>query len=361
MLSPPPRPSPPVLSPRVRALRLAGMAVSMAVIFTVDTTTQYEVAVAVFYALVILTAVRVLPPRGVVWLCAGCLGLALLSFGLSAHGDYHAGLVNLAISITAIVMVTWLIIKMETARDAAQAAQAQLLRLTRVQRLDGLTTAIAHEVNQPLAAIVTSAHACQRWLGQEPPHLDKAAQAVTRILHDAARASQIVTRVRSLSRGEPVQAVAFDFNRAVLEIVALSRAEIDRHGIALVLDLAPEMPPALADPVQIQQVIGNLLLNALEAMAAKPGVAHRLQMRSLLTGGTIVLTVADTGVGIPAAVQAHVFDAFWTTKADGTGVGLSISRTMMEANGGQIWAEPAAGGGAVFSISVPIAAEECRR
>jgi len=344
----------PPLPRRTRALWLAGLGVIMAAIFSADTATHYEVAIAVFYAVVVLTAARLLRRRGLLWLAAACLGLTVLSFLLTPHGDIHAGLINLWISITAIVMVAWLLIKMETARDAAHTAQAQLLRLTRIQRLEGLTTAIAHEINQPLAAIVTSGHACQRWLGQHPPKLAKAELALNRILADAGRASQIVTRVRSLSRGEPVQAVAFDFNTSVMEVLALSTDEMERHGIELTLDLAPDLPQARADPVQIGQVIGNLVLNAIEAMAAQPGKAHRLQMASRLKDGQIVLTVTDSGAGIPAAVQAHLFDAFWTTKPDGVGVGLSISRTIMDANGGQIWAESAPGGGAVFGISVPM-------
>jgi len=344
----------PPLSRCARTLWLAGLALVMAVIFTLDTLAHYEIAAAVFYAVVLLTAARIVHRRVLLWLAAGCLGLTCLSFLLSAHGDLHAGLINFGISITAIVMVAWLLINMEAARDAAHTAQAQLLRLARVQRLDGLTTAIAHEVNQPLAAIVTSGHACQRWLGQAPPNLPKAQQALERILGDAARASQIVTRVRSLSRGEPVQAIAFDFNAAVMEVVALSKAEMERHGIELALDLAADLPLAFADSVQIGQVIGNLVLNAIEAMAAKSGRAHVLRMVSILKADRIVLTVADTGVGIPEAIQNHLFDAFWTTKPDGIGVGLSISRSMIEAHGGQIWAESAPGGGAVFNISIPV-------
>jgi len=346
------------LSRRARTLCLAGLALVMAAIFSADTTTHYEVAAAVFYALVVLIAARVLRGRALLWLAAWCIGLSVFSFVLTGHGDLQTGLVNLAISITAIIMVAWLVIKMEAARDAAYAAQAQLLRLARVKRLDGLTTAIAHEVNQPLAAIVTSGHACQRWLGQDPPKLAKAELALNRILADAARASQIVARVRSLSRGEPVQAVAFDFNAAVLEVLALSTDTLERHGIELALELAENLPAAFADPVQIGQVIGNLLLNAIEAMADKPDKTHMLRVGSILKADRMILTVADSGAGIAAEIQAHLFDAFWTTKPDGIGVGLSISRTMIEANGGQIWTESAPNGGAVFSISVPVLGHE---
>jgi len=348
----------PPASQQVRMLYLAVMALLLAGIFILDTLARYEVAVAVFYAVVILTAARVLRRRGLLWLAGGCVGLSLLSFALTPHGDYRVGFINLAISLTAIVLVTWLLMNMEAAREAAHLAQAQLLRLTRIQRLEGLTSAIAHEVNQPLAAIVSSGHACQRWLGQTPPNLERAAMAVQRMLNDAGRASQIVTRVRSLSRGEQVEAVAFEFNPAVMEIVALSTSGIWRHGIELVLELADHLPKAFADPVQIQQVIGNLLINAIEAMAAKPEAVHVLRVSSKREGGQIVLSVADTGNGIPAAVKERLFDAFWTTKPDGTGVGLSISRTMMEANGGRIWAESAPPSGAVFHISVPVAQDE---
>jgi len=341
-----------------RPLWLAAMVVMMAAILVIDTTSDYEVAVAVFYAVVILTAARILRGRALIWLAVACIGLTAVSFAITPRGDYHAGLINLAISLAAIVLMTWLLIKIEAAHAAAHLAQVQLLRLTRVQRLEGLTTAIAHEVNQPLTAIVTSGHACQRWLAQDPPNLGKARQALERMLNDAGRASQIVARVRSLSRGEPVQAVDFDFNQVVRDVVALSAPEMERHGIALLLELADDLPPAHADPVQIRQVIGNLLINAIEAMAATPAATHRLRLESGLKDGQIVFAIADSGSGIPATLEEHLFDAFWTTKPEGTGVGLSISRTMIEANGGQIWAEPAQPSGAVFRIRLPPARGE---
>jgi len=146
--------------------------------------------------------------------------------------------------------------------------------------------------------------------------------------------------------------------KLLLEVALPSEPEMKRHGIALALELAPNLPPALADPVQIRQVIGNLLINAIEAMAAKPGIAHTLKLASHLQDGALVLRVEDTGIGIPEATRAHLFDAFWTTKPDGTGVGLSISRTMIEANGGQLWAEPRSSAGAVFHLRLPVAPAE---
>lgn len=213
------------------------MAVVMAVIFVVDTATSYEVAAAVFYTGVILTAARALNRRALIALAAVCLVLTVVSLAFTPHGDLRYGLINMVISIAAIVMTTYLILKMEAARTAAHNAQAQLMRIARVKSLEGLTTAIAHEVNQPLAAIVTSGNASQRWLAQEPPNLDKARQALDRILSDAGRASNIIARVRSLTKGEPPHKSAFEFNKAVSEVVALSQAEMERYNILLATDL----------------------------------------------------------------------------------------------------------------------------
>jgi len=329
------------------------MALVMGAIFAADTATSYEVAAAVFYAVVILTAASVLSRRALIGFTAFCIMMTVLSFAFTPHGDFRAGLINSGISIAAIVLTAYLILKMETARAAAHDAQAQLMRIARVKSLEGLTTSIAHEVNQPLAAIVTSGNACQRWLGQDPPNLDKARQALDRILSDAGRASSIIARVRSLTKGEPPHKSEFEFNKAILEVVALSQSEMERGKILLTTDLNPDLPPALADRVQIQQVVGNLVLNAIEAMASAETPKRSIRIASELKDDAILLSVFDTGVGVPSGVYEHLFEAFWTTKEEGIGVGLSISRAIIEANGGQIWAEPNKDGGAVFRFSVP--------
>lgn len=348
------------LPPRILSiLQLAAIGMAMAAIFVVDTGTSYEVAAAVFYAIVILTATPALGRSGLTVLTVACIGLTVSSFWLTPHGDFHAGLINTGISIAAIVMTAYLVIRMEAARTAADLAQAQLMRMARVKNLEGLTTSIAHEVNQPLAAIVTSGHACQRWLAQAPPNLDKARQALARILDDADRASSIIVRVRSLTKGEPAHKSAFDFNPAILEVLALAQAEIERNGIVLTADLAPHLPHAHADRVQIQQVVGNLVLNAIEAMAAQPVHSRVLRVSSGVSdGGTLALAVADTGVGFPPEMAERLFEAFWTTKPHGIGVGLSISRAIIEANGGQMEAHPHAGGGAVVRFTVPSILQE---
>lgn len=346
-------------SPRgLPVLNLALIGVVMAAIFVADTGTSYETAVAVFYTIVILVSARVFGRRGLVALNAVCIAMTVLSFGLTIHGDLRAGLINTGISIAAIVITTYLAIKMEAARTAAHDAQAQLMRIARVKSLGGLTTSIAHEINQPLAAIVASGNAGQRWLAQEPPNLDKARRALDRILDDAGRASSIIARVRSLTKGEPPHRSEFDFNKAIIEVIDLSRAEIERNDIALTADLGPDLPRACADRVQIQQVVGNLILNAIEATATISTRARTLQIRSEAGEGAIVLSVCDSGVGISPGMHEHLFEAFWTTKENGIGIGLSISRTIIEANGGRIWAEPDEGCGSIFRFSVPAVSRE---
>ncbi len=349
-----------------RILKLALLAGCLAAIFVADTTTNYEVAVPMFYTAVILVGSRMLHPRALVVLAGICVGLTVLSMLMTPSGNLRTGIINMAISVAAVTVTTYLLIKMEATRAiAAKAqAQAQLIRMARIQSMEGLTTSIAHEVNQPLAAIVTSGNACQRWLAQQPPNIDKAHAALERILADAERASSTIARVRSLTRGDPPRKAPFAFNAAVQEIISLSQAELGQRHIALVVDLAPNLPPALADRVQVQQVIGNLMLNAMQAMDAVALHSRILQIRTQRDGAAILLSIADTGVGLSADGEGHLFDAFWTTKEDGVGVGLSISRTIVEANGGRIWAEPrssvAGQSGAVFRFTVPAAAQEER-
>ncbi|WCM93960.1 ATP-binding protein [Acidovorax sp. NCPPB 2350] len=336
-------------------LKLMGLGAAMVAIFIADTATRYEVAAAVFYTVVILVAARLLSRRALIALAALCIAMTALSLAFTPQGNLRSGLINMGISMTAIVMTTYLVLKMEAARKAAHDAQAQLMRIARVQSLESLTTSIAHEVNQPLAAIVTSGHACQRWLAQQPPNIDKASQALDRILSDAGRASSIIARVRSLTRGEPPRRQRFDLHQTVLDIVDSSQAEIDRNGIRLAFDLPDDVPPVMADHVQIQQVIGNLVLNAVEALAGVDPPLRRIRLASRWNEAEVVLTVSDSASGIPSGMEERVFDAFWTTKHEGIGVGLSISRTIIEANGGRIWTQSSELGGAAFSFSLPAA------
>jgi C4-dicarboxylate-specific signal transduction histidine kinase len=343
-----------------RALILAAMAAAMAAIFALDTLTEYAVAAAVFHTAIILVAVRWFSPRVVGAITALCIALTLASFALTPAGAYRTGLINTAISILAIAITAYLGLKMVAAQNAAHAARTQLMRLTQATSLGQLTASIAHEVNQPLAAIVTSGNACQRWLAQQPPNLDKAGQALERILGDAQRASEVIARIRGMARGEAPRRQRFDLNEAVREMASLSQADLDRRGIGLDLQLAAGLQPALADRVQLQQVLGNLLVNAMDAMEGiRPTAAapRRIAVATQALGQQLVLTVTDAGAGLSPQARNHLFDAFWTTKPDGMGLGLNICRHMAEANGGRIWATDREDGrsGAVFHVTLAAA------
>ena len=342
----------PSLSPR-RPLALFALIVVMGAIFLLDTLTDYAVAAACFYAAVILAASRLMSARGLLFLAAACIALTGLSFFLTRFGTYRIGLVNSTIGMLVIGITTWLVLKMEAAKAAVQEAQARLLRVARASTVGELTTSIAHEVNQPLAAIASSAEAGQRWLAQSPPNVDKALQAIARILSDAHRASDVIARIRGLTQGAAPERRAFDLNQAVQDMLALSRSELDQHHVDVSLLLDTELPPVFADPVQVQQVIGNLLLNAIEAMANTPLPERRLSVLTHARDQHVRLSVRDRGAGLPSEAIEQVFDAFWTTKPDGLGLGLSLSRSMLEANGGRIHAERASGGGACFIIELP--------
>ncbi|AWH49719.1 two-component sensor histidine kinase [Stenotrophomonas sp. SAU14A_NAIMI4_5] len=348
----------PSLSPR-RPLALLALIVVMAAIFLLDTVTDYAVAAACFYAAVILAASRLMAPRGLLILAAACIALTGLSFFLTRFGTYRIGLVNSTIGMLVIGITTWLVLKMEAAKAAVQEAQARLLRVARASTVGELTTSIAHEVNQPLAAIASSAEASQRWLAQSPANVDKALQAIARILSDAHRASDVIARIRGLTQGAAPERRAFDLNQAVQDMLALSRNELDQHQVDVALLLDADLPPVFADPVQVQQVIGNLLLNAVDAMALLPPAERRVALATARDGrGQVSLSVRDRGVGLPSEQPDRVFDAFWTTKAHGLGLGLSLSRSMIEANGGRIRAERPAGGGACFVFELPAAGKD---
>jgi C4-dicarboxylate-specific signal transduction histidine kinase len=336
-----------------RTLRLTAIVALMAGIFVVDTLTDFEIAVAVFYVAAILVAVGLLPRRGVLTVAAGCVALTVLSLVLTRSGSREAGLVNLAISVAAIGVTTYLALELVTAMAAAHESQARLARLARVTRLGELTASIAHEVNQPLAAVVTSGNACLRWLDQDPPNVENARRSVRRSIGEAERAGEVIARVRSMAGGGAPGRERLRLDEVILEAVELARDEIDRRGIALRVSLAGDLPPVLADPIQLQQVIANLVLNAVEAIADAPAHERELAISAQAGDGTVVVAVADTGAGLRPDARDRLFDAFWTTKEGGLGIGLTICRAIVEAHGGRIWATPGAGAGAVFRFSLP--------
>ena len=245
------------------------------------------------------------------------------------------------------------------AEEALQNAQSELARVARVLTLGELTASIAHEVNQPLAAIVTNGEACVRLLAGDPPDLEETRQAVAAMIRDGYRASDVIRRIRALVQHTPPQPAWLDVNALILEVLALVRSDVQRHGVVLQTQLATDLPPVRGDRIQVQQVVLNLLVNALDALRGVPEGVRALQVSAGTAASQgVLVAVRDTGIGLAAASLARLFDAFYTTKAEGMGLGLAISRTIIEAHGGQLWATPNAGPGATFQFTLPAGGEQ---
>jgi PAS domain S-box-containing protein len=243
--------------------------------------------------------------------------------------------------------------------EALRHAQAELAHVSRISTLGELTASIAHEVNQPLASIVTNGEACLRWLRRERPDLDEAQQAVERIIREGQRAAQVILRLRALVRKEEPVRRLLNLNDLVEESLPLIAQEVSRQRIKVELSLARQLPMVVADRVQLQQVLINLLINAIQAMVESPGGERVLTISSRFDeAGAVVLAVRDSGPGIDPATAPHLFKAFVTTKADGMGMGLSICKSIIEAHGGRIWASgtetPNEMHGAVFRFTLPV-------
>jgi C4-dicarboxylate-specific signal transduction histidine kinase len=241
------------------------------------------------------------------------------------------------------------------AQGALQAAQAELAHATRVTTLGELTASIAHEVNQPLAGIVTNAEASLRWLAREPSQTEEARHAVQRIIRDAERASGVVRRIRALSKKAAPEMTRLDINDVVNDAMQLVQREVLNHRVALRLELASGLAAVLGDRVQLQQVIINLVMNGIEAMSEVAEQQRRLVVRSQARDGQVVVAVQDAGTGIDPDNANRLFSAFYTTKANGMGMGLSISRSIVEAHGGRIWATNNEGPGATIQFTLPFA------
>jgi PAS domain S-box-containing protein len=239
------------------------------------------------------------------------------------------------------------------AQEALQQAQAELAHVTRVTTLGELTASIAHEVNQPLAAIITNGEACLRWLGNETPNLEEARNAVERLIRDGNRAGEVIQRLRALTKKTDPQNAPIDINDVIHDVVGLVQREVLSHRVRLRLELDSGLDPILGDRVQLQQVIINLIVNGIEAMA---NVADRRELMIRVREHDrdhAMVAVQDTGVGIPPDQLDRVFNAFFTTKADGMGMGLSICRSIVEGHGGRLWASRNEGAGVTFQFTVP--------
>jgi PAS domain S-box-containing protein len=251
------------------------------------------------------------------------------------------------------------VIRADQMEQALSKAQAELAHVTRVTMLGELTASIAHEVNQPLTAVVTNAEASLRWLNRDQPDLAAARRSVEWVINDSVRASDVIRRVRALAKKSEMETVRLDLNQVVKESITLVERELVRHRISLRTELASALPEILGDRVQLQQVIINLLMNGIEAMEQVTGRSHELLIRSGKDdAGQLLLSVTDTGIGISAENANRLFNAFFTTKSSGLGMGLSICRSIVEAHGGRMSASSNEGPGATFQLVLPLRAED---
>jgi C4-dicarboxylate-specific signal transduction histidine kinase len=242
----------------------------------------------------------------------------------------------------------------QEARVALDKARSDLAHVARVSTLSALTASIAHEVNQPLSGIVTNASTCLRLLDADPPNLEGARETARRTIRDGNRASEVITRLRALFSKKSAAFESFDLNEAAREVIALSESELQRNGVIPRLDLAAGLPSVLGDRIQIQQVILNLIRNGSDAMSTVADGPRELQIKTERNeSGGVRLSVRDTGVGIDPKVEEKLFEAFYTTKGDGMGIGLCVSRSIMESHQGRLWAIRNEGPGTTFTFSIP--------
>jgi PAS domain S-box-containing protein len=245
----------------------------------------------------------------------------------------------------------------EEALEALRQAQADLARVNRITTMGELTASLAHEVNQPIAAAVTNANTCLRWLTRDRPDLEEAREAASRIVKDATRAADIISRIRMHFKKGTHERELVDVGEIIEEMILLLRNEATRYSISIRTDLAGDHPKVAADRVHLQQVFMNLMLNGIEAMKGM-GAAGELTIKLRpAENGQLLISVSDTGVGLPAQQADQIFNAFFTTKVQGTGMGLSISRSIVESHGGRLWATCNDGPGATFHLTLPTQAE----
>jgi signal transduction histidine kinase len=245
------------------------------------------------------------------------------------------------------------------AEEALRSAHAELAHAHRITTMGQLAASIAHEVNQPITATVTNAEAGLSWLAAQPPNLEQVRQSLEGIVSDGLRAGDVIGRIRALVRKEPQQRVALDVNAVVVEVIALTRIEIARNRVRVRTQLAEALPPIQADRVQLQQVILNLIMNAVEAMSAMGDGERELLISTIRdASNTLSVSVRDSGPGLDARTMERMFDAFFTTKSKGMGMGLAICHSIIETHGGRLWAGPNEPRGATFQFTLPLASDD---
>jgi NO-binding membrane sensor protein with MHYT domain len=288
----------------------------------------------------------------------------------TAHGPVHeaqikAGLgqANLALAVAgitfAILVSAWIasLSEQKRAEDALRQARADLARVNRVTTMAELTASLGHEVNQPIAAAVTNANACVRWLAGDTPNLEEARAAAMRIVSDGTRAAEIISRIRLLFRKGTPQRELLDANEVIREMIDLLRSEVARYSISIRMELPANLPRVTGDRVQLQQVMMNIIGNSIDAMRDVDGTRELAVKSQRVANEQLMVSVSDTGVGLPPLHADRIFNAFFTTKLHGTGMGLSISRSIVESHGGRLWAADNSPRGASFHLTLPTKVE----
>jgi C4-dicarboxylate-specific signal transduction histidine kinase len=240
--------------------------------------------------------------------------------------------------------------------EALQVTRTELARVVRITTIGELTASIAHEVNQPLAAVVANADACVAWLSHQSPNLVEARAAAERTTQGATRASEVIVRIRSLINKATPEKARVQVNETIEEAVALADGQASRNNVSLVMELTQDLPVVLGDRIQLQQVILNLVMNGIEAMTSVTDKSRRLAIRSRMQDAAhICVSVQDCGIGVSPDHMPRLFEPFFTTRSAGMGMGLPISRSIIEAHGGRLWAESAVSQGSIFQFTLPIA------
>ena len=245
--------------------------------------------------------------------------------------------------------------------ESLEITRAELARVARITTIGELTASIAHEVNQPLAAVVSNADACVAWLSHQEPNLVEARAAAERTIQGATRASEVIVQIRSLINKSTPERKQLQINEIIKDTVALVSVQATRNTVSVAMELTPDLPVVLGDGIQLQQVILNLMMNGIEAMTAVTDRPRRLSIRSRVQNpGLVLVSIQDSGVGLSLEVMARLFEPFFTTRSKGIGMGLPISHSIVEAHGGRLWAESAVSQGSVFQFTLPIASGPAR-
>jgi len=238
--------------------------------------------------------------------------------------------------------------------EALQLARTELARVSRITTIGELTASIAHEVNQPLAAVVANADACVAWLALQSPDLMEARAAAERAVNGATRASDVIKRIRSLINKTPPEKVPVQLNEVIEEVVSLTEGQASRNNVSVVVELASELPIVLGDRIQLQQVILNLMMNGIEAMIGISDSRRQLHIQSRIpTVDRVCVSIRDNGIGVESESMERLFEPFFTTRSEGIGMGLPISLSIIEAHGGRLWAESTVNQGSVFQFTLP--------